>query len=325
MVTGSTGSIGAHLVKSLSEQGHTVHVLVRSLEKTKNLKGKNVIPFKGDITDKKSVDEAIRECRQVYHLAAFAKVWAKDAGIYYRVNVKGTENVLQSAVQNKVEKVVVTSTAGVYGPSLSSIVTEQKIREIDFFTEYEGSKALAESRIKDYGFLHGLQVVIVSPTRVYGPFVFGEPSAATLLIHKFVNQGWRILPGTGNETGNYAFMDDVVEGHLLAMEKGKSGETYILGGVNCSYSEFFRVLGRVSGIRRRMIKVPLWVQMGIARIQLFLALGFGREPTIIPKWIAKGKYNWEVSSEKAVRELGYRITSLEEGLEKTMDYIRHVK
>ncbi len=325
MVTGSTGSIGAHLVKRLSEQGHTVHVLVRSLEKAKNLHFKQVIPFKGDITDRNSVEKAMKGCQQVYHLAAFAKVWAKDTGTFYRINVEGTENILTSAVENKVEKVVVTSTAGIFGPSLTSVVTEKKVREIDFFNEYERSKALAESRIKDYVNSSGLNVVIVSPTRVYGPFVFGEPSAATLLIHKFVNQGWRILPGTGRETGNYAYIEDVAEGHLLAMEKGKSGETYILGGENCTYLEFFRILGRVSGIKRRMIKVPGWGQMGIARMQLLMALLFGTEPEIVPKWIAKGKYNWEVSSEKAVHELGYSITPLEKGLKKTMEYIHSLK
>ena len=325
MVTGSTGSIGAHLVKRLSEQGHTIHVLVRSIEKAKNLKFKNIIPFKGDITDKASVDAATKGCQQVYHLAAFAKVWAKDTGTFYRINVQGTENVLQSAIENKVEKVVVTSTAGIYGPSLTSVVSEKKVRDIDFFNEYEGSKAYAESRIKDYVNLHELNVVIVSPTRVYGPFVFGEPSSTTLLIHKYVNQGWRILPGTGKEIGNYAFMDDVVKGHLLAMEKGRSGETYILGGENISYRDFFEILGNVSGIKRKMVKVPLWVQMLIARFQFFMAVWFGKEPSITPKWIAKGKYNWEVSSDKAVQDLGYNITPLKEGLEKTMEYIRSIK
>ncbi|MBN1820820.1 MAG: SDR family NAD(P)-dependent oxidoreductase [Prolixibacteraceae bacterium] len=325
MVTGSTGSIGAHLVKVLSEQGHTVHVLARSLEKAKNLNFKNIISFKGDITDKASIDAAIKGCQQVYHLAAFAKVWAKDTGTFYRINVEGTENILKSAVENKVEKVVVTSTAGIYGPSLTSIVNERKIREIDFFNEYEGSKTYAESRIKDYVNLYGLNVVIVSPTRVYGPFIFGEPSSTTLLINKFVNQGWRILPGTGKEIGNYAFMEDVVEGHILAMEKGKSGETYILGGENCSYNDFFKILRNVSGIKRNMIKVPIWIQIFIARFQLFMAIWFGKEPAITPKWIAKGKYNWEVSSDKAVQDLSYKITPLNEGLKKTMTYINSIR
>lgn len=322
MVTGATGSIGAHLVKMLSAQGHSVHVLVRSLEKAKNINFENVIPFKGDITDKTSVDKATKGCQQVYHLAAFAKVWAKNTGTFYRINVEGSENILQSAVANNVKKVVVASTAGIYGPSLTSIVTERKIRDIDFFNEYEGSKSMAESRVKDYVMLHNLDVVIVSPTRVYGPFVFGEPSSTTIMVNKFVNQGWRILPGTGKEVGNYAYIEDVAMGHLLAMEKGKPGETYILGGENYNYIDFFEILGKVAGVKRKMVKVPSWVQILIARIQLILAEWFGKEPMVTPKWIAKGKYNWEVSSEKAVSELGYKITPLKEGLEKTMDYIK---
>jgi nucleoside-diphosphate-sugar epimerase len=322
MVTGSTGSIGAHLVKMLSDQGHTVHILVRSLEKAKNLPYKNIVPFQGDITDKKSIDTAIKGCQQVYHLAAFAKVWARDTGTFYKINVEGTVNILQSAVENNIEKVVLTSTGGVFGPSLNGIVTEEKIRDIDFFNEYEGSKTFAESRIKDFVNLHKLNVVIVSPTRVYGPFIFGEPSSTTLMIDQFVNHGWRFYPGTGKELGNYAYIEDVAIGHILAMEKGQKGHTYILGGENCDYVSFYRMLGKIAGIKRKMLRIPLWVQFFIARFQLFLAEQFGKEPMITPKWIAKGKYNWEVSSEKAVRELGLPVTPLEEGLKKTVEYVK---
>jgi nucleoside-diphosphate-sugar epimerase len=324
-VTGSTGSIGAHLVKILSEKGHTIHILVRSLEKAQNLPFKNIVPFRGDILDKKSIDAALEGCQQVYHLAAFAKVWAKDTGTFYKINVEGTVNVLRSAVEHKVEKVVVTSTGGVFGPSLKGIVTEEKIRDIDFFNEYEGSKTFAESRVKDFVNIHGLDVVIVSPTRVYGPFIFGEPSSTTLMIDQFVNHGWRFYPGTGKEIGNYAYIEDVALGHILAMEKGQKGQTYILGGVNCDYITFYKKLADVSGIKRRMLRIPLWFQMAIARFQLFLAERFGKEPMITPKWIAKGKYNWEVSSERAIRELGLPVTPLEEGLRKTVEYVKSIR
>jgi nucleoside-diphosphate-sugar epimerase len=324
-VTGSTGSIGAHLVKMLSDRGHTVHVLVRSLEKAKSLPFANVIPFKGDITDKASVDAAMHGCQQAYHVAAFAKVWAKDTGIFYDINVRGTINVLQSALEHGVEKVVVTSTGGIYGPSLKGIVTEEKIRDIDFFNEYEGSKTMAEWKIKDFVNIYNLDVVIVSPTRVYGPFIFGEPSSTTLLIDKYVNGGWRFYPGTGKEIGNYVYIEDVALGHILAMEKGIKGHTYLLAGSNYDYITFYRKLAEISGIKRKMYRLPLWLQITFARIQLFMADYFGKEPMITPKWIAKGRYNWEVSPEKAVRELGLPITPIEEGLRHTVEYVRSLK
>ena len=324
-VSGSTGSIGAHLVKMLSERGHTVHILVRSMEKAKNIAFNNVIPFKGDITDKVSVDKAMLGCQQAYHVAALAKVWAKDTGEFYKVNVKGTENVLQSAVEHNVERVVVTSTAGVLGPSLKGIITEEKIRDIDFFNEYEGSKSMAESRIKDFVNIHNLDVVIVSPTRVYGPFIFGAPSSTTLLIDKYVNDAWRIYPGTGKELGNYVYIEDVALGHILAMEKGRKGHTYLLGGKNYDYVTFYDKLGEVAGIKRKMFTVPLWIQVAFAKIQLFQAEWFSKEPMITPKWIAKGRYNWELSSEKAISELGLPVTPFEEGLKKTVDYVRSLR
>jgi nucleoside-diphosphate-sugar epimerase len=321
-ISGATGSIGAHLTKILSAQGEEIHALVRSLEKAKNLSFKNVIPFQGDISDISSIEKAMVGCEQAYHVAALAKVWAKDSGEFYRSNVTGTLNVLEAARQAKVKKIVVTSTAGIFGPSIHGMVNEEKIRDLDFFNEYEGSKCMAECITKDFIIQHKMDIVLVSPTRVYGPFLFGPPAAGTLLVDQFVNHGWRFMPGTGKEIGNYVYIEDVAIGHVLAMEKGKTGHNYILGGENHDYNNFYRVLKEVSGIKRRMIKIPLWVQMMVAQQQLFLAKRFGKQPKITPKWIPKGKYNWEVSSDKAIRELGLTVTPLREGLERTVASLR---
>jgi farnesol dehydrogenase len=321
-VTGATGNIGAHLITKLSNAGHTVHALVRSKAKCTALAMENVFFFEGDITNPKSIDAAMQGCEQVYHLAALAKVWAKDTGDFYRINVIGTNNVLESAHRFGIQKVVVTSTAGVYGPSLTGIVHEGKVRDIDFFNEYEGSKALSESHIKDFVVQRGMDIVIVSPTRVYGPFIFGEIAAVTIMMDKFVNGSWRIYPGTGKEIGNYIYIDDVVDGHLLAMEKGKTGHTYILGGENIDYIQFYSMLSTSAGIKRKMLRLPLFFQLAFAKFQLFLANTFSVEPVIVPKWVSKGKYNWEVSPEKAVRELGLPVTPIQEGFQKTVSYLQ---
>jgi nucleoside-diphosphate-sugar epimerase len=324
-VSGATGSIGAHLVKILSERGDTIHALVRSTEKARSLSFDNVFPFHGDITDKESVDRAMKGCEQAYHVAAYAEVWAKDTGFFYDINVQGTVNVMQSALDHKVKRVVFTSTAGVLGPSINGVITEEKIRDIDLFNEYEGSKLMAESVVKDFVNLKGLDVVIVSPTRVYGPFLFGDPSSTTLVIHKYVNEGWRLYPGDGTGIGNYVYIEDVALGHIQAMEKGKTGETYLLGGENYSYKEFFSMLGMVSGIHRMMIKIPMWMQLFYARVQLFMAIWFKRKPELTPKWVVRGKYHYELSPEKAIRELGLNVTPFKEGLEKSVEWVRSLK
>lgn len=323
-ISGGTGSIGAHLIKMLSDQGTIIHALVRSKDKAKHILFDGVQLFEGDILNPSSIERAMQGCNKVYHLAAFAKVWSKDTGDFYSYNVQGTVNILESALLNQIEKIVITSTAGVYGPSINGVVTENKIRDIDLFNEYEGSKAMAESVIKDYIIQHNMNVVIVSPTRVYGPFIFGKPSSVTLMIDKYVNGKWRIYPGTGKELGNYIFIKDAALGHLLAMEKGKKGSTYLLGGENHDYVSFYKLLSEVSEIHRTMLSIPLWTQMLFSRSQLFLAKIIGKEPVITPKWVSKAKYNWEVSPNKAQSELGLPITPLKEGLKETVLWLRQI-
>lgn len=318
-ITGGTGYIGAHLLKRLADSGEKIHVLVRSEKKATNIKHPNVAIFEGDIMNKDSIRDAMQGCNKVYHLAAFAKVWAKDPKIYFDINVTATVNILEVAQELEVSKVIVTSTAGVYGASVSDDITETYVRDFDFFNEYESSKAISESRIKDF-VIAGLDVSIVSPTRVYGPYLFGQPQSVTQLIHKYVKGNWRIIPGDGTKIGNYVFVDDVIDGHILAMKKGQKGHTYILGGENHDYNSFFKILAIESGIHRKMIKLPIGFQMLFSRIQL-MKIPFGGTPLITPKWIAKGKYDWKVDANKAINELGLKVTSLQDGVKKTIDWV----
>jgi farnesol dehydrogenase len=324
-ITGATSSIGIYLINSLIEKGHELILLVRSKTKAIYLEHKNIQLFEGDINDLSSLNSAMHECDQVYHLAAITKVWLKDVNEYFRVNVEGTNNVLLAAKSNNVKRVVITSSAGVYGPSENSKINEETIRKTDFFNEYESSKALAELCCKTFFIENKLDIVIVSPTRIYGPILHGPNSSTTLLIEKYLFDNWRILPGTGKELGNYVYIEDVIKGHILAMEKGKPGNTYILYGENCSYIHFFSILADISEIKRKMIKTPLIFQSIFANFQLFLAHFFGVSPTIVPKWLAKGLYNWEISTKKAHDDLGYSPTSLVEGLRKTVTFLRAKK
>jgi len=320
-VSGATGYIGSHLVKSLSASGHEVHAFCRSVEKAKNISWDGVKVFIGTLDDIDAIKCAMEGCEQVYHLAAFAKVWAKDSGQYYRINVEGTKNVLDVARDNNIKRVVYTSTGGIYGASFNGVITEDYIRQKDFFNEYEGSKCLAESLVKDY-VINGLDVVIVSPTRVYGPYLFGKPESVTAMVQAYVRGKWRWLPGPPNKLGNYVYIRDVVLGHLYAMDKGIRGRTYILGGFNHSNSDFFKVLKEVSGISRKLYALPLWLIWLVAYLSLKRAAWFGIEPRLTPKWLAKAKYDWEVNAERSFTELGIAPTSLAEGLKETVRWIR---
>lgn len=317
-ITGATSSIGAHLVKFLLQEDTLLHILVRKNPSFYLFNDPRVVLFEGDLSSEETILKAMEGCSQVYHLAANASVWQKEPKVYFETNVRGTQTILEAALKSKIDRVVVTSSAGVLGPSLSSLVSETKAREIDFFNEYESSKAMVELLIHNYVCEKGLDVVIVSPTRVYGPILFGPISSTTLLIDKFINGKWRIYPGTGKEIGNYAYIEDVAMGHILAMKNGIKGDTYILGGINCTYIEFYNILGKLSSTNRRMFVVPKFIQKTFATIQLLNANLFGIKPAITPKWLAKGYYNWEVSSNKAISNLGYSITPLDKGLENTI-------
>lgn len=320
-VTGATGYIGSHLVKALANKGYEVHAYCRSARKGSFISFPGVQIFTGTLLEKGKLEEAMRGCQQVYHLAAFAKVWAKDSGHFYEVNVLGTKNLLEVAQSLEVEKVVFTSTGGVFGASMDGEVTEDFVRKKDFFNEYEGSKCLAESWVKDF-VIQGMNIVIVNPTRVYGPYLFGQPESVTKMIASFVRGNWRWIPGSPENSGNYVFIDDVVRGHLMAMEKGIRGRSYILGGLNYSYQEFFGVLKKQSGIQRKLYQLPIWMIMLIAKISLFLANTFGLEPQLTPKWVAKAKYHWNVDASRSFNELGIEPTPLDIGLKATVEWLK---
>jgi len=321
-VSGATGFIGSNLVLHLANEGHTVHALYRSSQKAKLLKHENILLFKGDVCDKSSLATAMMSCEEAYHLGAFVRLWDKDLTLCQRVNVGGTSTVLDSAVECGIKKVVVTSTAGVLGPSGSKPIDEEKERTSEFFNSYELSKHEMEKKVLEFA-AKGLEVVLVNPTRVFGPGILSEANSATKIIDAYIQGKWRIIPGSGNSIGNYVFIDDVVNGHILAMEKGLSGERYILGGTNLSFLDFFSVISAVSGKRYRMIKFPAFLLIVISGLVFFFSRLFGKPPKLAPQWIKRYLQNWAVSSEKAERELGYKITPLEKGIGKTMQWLRN--
>jgi farnesol dehydrogenase len=323
-ITGATGFLGVKLCRKLVDEGHIIHALYRSESKVNFLSHKNIRLFKGDVTDGESLKRAMKSCDYVYHLAAYAKVWAKDPSTFHKINYLGTMHVLNAARMLGVKKTVYTSTAGVFGPSIHKTVDEKSKRSIEVCTEYERTKAEAEKLVMDY-VSKGQHIVIVNPTRIYGPGLLNESNSVTRMINLYINGRFRVLPGNGNSIGNYVFIDDIVSGHILAMEKGKRGEKYILGGANVSYRDFFNVLSRVTGKKYSQFSLPISLMLAISGAMLLLAKTVGISPLIIPRWVKKYNYNWELSSQKSKDQLGYKITPLEEGLSKTINYLKEIK
>jgi nucleoside-diphosphate-sugar epimerase len=320
-VTGATGFIGENLSLKLSAMGNIVHALYRNIEKTEKIQHPNIKLFKGDILDAESIKSAIEGCQQIYHVAAFTEVWTKNRESIYNLNVRATEIILELALEFGIEKLIFTSTAGIYGPSADGMINEQTLRKLDYFVEYERTKAIAEERVKEF-VLKGLSCVIVNPTRVYGPGVLSKSNSVTVMIKSYSEGKWRIIPGNGKSIGNYVYIDDVVEGHILAMEKGKAGESYILGGTNLNYLEFFEVLKNQTGKSHFMFKLPLFFMLMVSYIAMFITKITGIKPFITPALVKKFNYNWNVSSEKAIKELNYKPNSFSDGVKKTLEWIR---
>ena len=222
-VSGATGFIGIQLVKRLIGSGNKVHALYRSESKADLIRIEGVTLFKGDIMDTHCLSRAMKGCSQAYHVAAYATVWSKDPSLFFRFNVDGTLNVLEAARLTGIDRMVVTSTAGILGPSEKDPVNENSPVPSSFFTLYEDSKYKMEQKLKKHLDTKP-EVVIVNPTRVYGPGFLSKSNGMSLMIKKYIAGNWRFIPGDGKRMGNYVYVEDVVTGHLLAMEKGISGE-----------------------------------------------------------------------------------------------------
>lgn len=321
-VTGATGYIGQELCRELAARDYLVKGLYRSEGKANALRDTSVQLVKGDLLDMDSIEEVLEDCDEIYHLAAFAAMWAPEPGLFYKINVQATIDLLTMARDANVKRIVVTSTAGVLGPSNGEIVDENTEREIEFFSEYERTKHMAEQFIMawDSG---DMEVVIVNPSRVFGPGLLSISNGATRMIQKYIKGNFRVKPGNGKRIGNYCFVEDVVQGQILAMEKGRHKERYILGGNNVTFEQFISTLSKVSGKHFRQIPIPVPLIKLAARFYLMRAKMFGIPPLMTPKWADKfNNYHWALSSQKAEQELDYRITPLEKAMQKTVKWLK---
>lgn len=322
-VTGSTGFIGTALVNELVRRGHTVHALARLASNTDGLAHERVSIVRGNIMDRESLVHGLQGCTQVYHLAAYAKNWASDPTTFFRQNVDGTKNVLQAARDAGVRRIVFTSTVVVFGPTPPGVVGDESMPRITqkYCTTYEESKTVAERETLKLA-ASGLPVVIVNPTRVYGPGKWTEGNSVSFMLDRYQRGKFPILLNRGKDVGNYVLVDDLVRGHILAMEKGRLGERYILGGQNISLKGLFAIVDEQTGKRHRQINLPPRLAMWYSALEQKKAEWFGLYPQVTPGWVQTFLQDWAYDSAKAERELGYQITPLFEGIRRTLDWIR---
>ncbi|WP_455379622.1 hopanoid-associated sugar epimerase [Petrachloros mirabilis] len=319
LVTGATGFIGGAVARALVHAGIDVRVLTRSKSDLKNLEGMKVERVAGDLRDPASLRHALAGCRQLYHVAAHYALWARDTSIFYDINVTGTKNLLEAARASNIERTVYCSTIGAIGlPPGEGLGTEETPVSLDQMTgHYKRSKYLAEQVVLKLA-REGLPVVIVNPSAPVGAGDV-KPTPTGQVVVDFMKGRMPAYIETGM---NIVDVDDVATGHLLAMEKGRQGERYILGCKNLMLHEVFEILSKLTGVATPTIKLPRLAILPFAYINHWLASFTGQPPRIPLEGVKMAKYKMHYDCSKAIKELGLPQTPPDVALEKAVRWFR---
>jgi len=320
VVTGGTGFIGAAVVRRLVSAGHRVRVLARPGNPRQLLAGLPVEIAEGDLGDTASLARCLKGCRLLFHVAAMYAFWAEDRRLFYEVNVEGTRRLLRGAAEAGVGRVVYTSTVGVLGiPRDGSPGTEDTpVSLADMAGDYKRSKFLAEEVARGYAG-QGLPVVIVNPSAPIGPGDIKPTPTGRLVVDFLRGKMWAYL-----DTGlNLVDVEDVVAGHLLAAERGRVGERYILGGRNLALREIFGILGRIAGMRPPRLKLSAAAVLPIAHLSEWIADHLtGRPPLVAVDAVRMASKRMFFDPGKAVRELGMPQSPVENALARAVQWFR---
>lgn len=321
LITGGTGFIGSHVARKLTERGERVRALARPSSRTEELDAMGAEVVRGDITDRESVLKALDGCDTLYHCAGFVSFKKRDYPKMVEINVDGARNTLSAALEAGVGKVVFTSSVAALGPAAEGeVITEETAPDPSFSGAdigYMKVKRAAEAAALDFCG-KGLNVVITNPSVVVGEGDVHLSSVGSVLWYCKER-----FPGYMDGTLNLTDVEDVAEGHILAAEKGRTGERYILSNINLTVPEYFATLEKVTGIPSPKVKIPY----AAAYISAFLAerlpgFAFPNYSTMDLDSVKLSRYNWHADCSKAERELGYRRSAIEDSLMRTVVWLK---
>lgn len=316
LVTGATGLIGNRVAVQLVEAGHTVCVLARDTERAARVLPKDVQILRGDVTDAESVRRAVAGCEWVFHAAGMPEQWQPDPGIFDRVNRQGTRHVLEAALAAGVRRVMYTSTMDVFAKNSEGRLTEANVDPNPKHTAYELSKQAAEREAETVR-ARGLDVVHLNPAAVYGP------SPVHVSLNSFLLQVLQrkapLLPPGGVSV---AYVDEVARAHLVAAERGRSGERYLLADEHVSMRDLAAAMLQEAGMARVPPTAPAPLLKALAAVSEPLARAFRFTPLVARGPLTFVLWDARVDAAKARRELGYAPMPMAEGLRRTLESFR---
>jgi dihydroflavonol-4-reductase len=319
-VTGATGFLGSHVARVLSDQGANLRLLVRATSNLKNLQGLNAETATGDLRDAESLERAMSRCDTVFHVAADYRLWVRDPNEMYRSNVEGTRALLAAARKNGVRRVVYTSSVATVGFTSNGQAADEDspVSLADMIGHYKRSKFMAEQVALEAG-RSGIHVVTVNPTTPIGEKDV-KPTPTGRIVVDFLKRKFPAYVETGL---NLVDVRECARGHVAALEKGKSGERYILGGEDLSLKQILDKLGQITGLPSPSIKLPYIFAFAAGVVdEAVTGMLLRREPRATVDAVRMGKKKMFASSAKAQRELGWKIVPVDDALRRSVEWFR---
>ena len=318
-VTGGTGFLGANVVRDLLERNVGVRALCRPTSPRGNLEGLDIEIVEGDLRDVQSLRRGMAGCELVFHVGALYSFWVRPPGLIYEVNVDGTRNVFDAALEEGIERVVYTSSVGALGlredGQPADETTETSLDQIP--GDYKKTKYLAEQIALEYS--AKLPIVIVNPSFPVGPWD-AKPTPTGQTIVDFLN---RKMPAYLDTGMNVVDAQDVALGHWLALEKGRVGERYILGGENVTMKGLLDLLGEITGLPSPKVRLPYAPILALSYLNAGFCKLFPRiTPRMTPETIRMSSHHMYFDPSKAVRELDFPQTPAKDALAKAVDWYR---
>lgn len=324
-VTGATGFLGSHVARVLAEQGAELRLLVRPTSDLRNLEGLNADRVTGDLRDAASMEKALSGCDALFHVAADYRLWVRDPAEMYRSNVEGTRLVLEAARKQGVRRVVYTSSVATMGfisgftSGHGNVADEQSPVGIeDMIGHYKRSKFMAE-QVAVKAARSGADVVVVNPTTPIGERDI-KPTPTGRIVVDFLKRKFPAYVETGL---NLVDATECARGHIQALERGRSGERYILGGENLTLKQILDRLAAITGLPSPSVKLPYFFALATGVVdEMVTGRLLGREPRATIDAVRMGRKMMFVSSAKAERELGWRTVPVEGALRRSVDWFR---